>query len=450
MLLKKVLIADDEINIGEILRKEFLSQKGYEVDVAYDGEEAWSQFKINKYDVLILDVRMAKIDGISLLKKIKKTKKGTNVVVILITAFGTIKDAVESMKFGAYDYITKPFDFDELFLKIEQAFSLREKTNGQSKNILSPSDITTSETIIGTSKEVLRLKTKIKKVKDLDSTVLIIGESGTGKGVVAKEIHNTSNRQDQPFVHLNCAALPANLIESELFGHEKGAFTGATSLKKGKFELAGKGTIFLDEIGTLELNLQVKLLNVLQEKCMERVGGNTTIPIQARIIAATNSNLEEAVRQKTFREDLYYRLNVITIECLPLRFIKEDIKPLVWYFLHQFNQKFNKEIDEISFEVWEILKKHDWPGNVRELENTIESAVALSTGKILYKEDLPLRLVNKAANHSIGSSGCLISQEIETIKQVLEKYGGHREKTAKELGISKRTLQNKLNKFGLR
>ena len=240
------------------------------------------------------------------------------------------------------------------------------------------------------------------------------------------------------------------MIESELFGHEKGAFTGATSLKKGKFELAGKGTIFLDEIGTLELNLQVKLLNVLQEKCMERVGGNTTIPIQARIIAATNSNLEEAVRQKTFREDLYYRLNVITIECLPLRFIKEDIKPLVWYFLHQFNQKFNKEIDEISFEVWEILKKHDWPGNVRELENTIESAVALSTGKILYKEDLPLRLVNKAANHSIGSSGCLISQEIETIKQVLEKYGGHREKTAKELGISKRTLQNKLNKFGLR
>ena len=340
MLLKKVLIADDEINIVEILRKEFLSQKGYEVDVAYDGEEAWSQFKINKYDVLILDVRMAKIDGISLLKKIKKTKKGTNVVVILITAFGTIKDAVESMKFGAYDYITKPFDFDELFLKIEQAFSLREKTNGQSKNILSPSDITTSETIIGTSKEVLRLKTKIKKVKDLDSTVLIVGESGTGKGVVAKEIHNTSNRHDQPFVHLNCTALPANLIESELFGHEKGAFTGATSLKKGKFELAGKGTIFLDEIGTLEPNLQVKLLNVLQEKCMERVGGNTTIPIQARIIAATNSNLEEAVRQKTFREDLYYRLNVITIECLPLRFIKEDIKPLVWYFLHQFNQKF--------------------------------------------------------------------------------------------------------------
>ena len=450
MLLKKVLIADDEINIVEILRKEFLSQKGYEVDVAYDGEEAWSQFKINKYDVLILDVRMAKIDGISLLKKIKKTKKGTNVVVILITAFGTIKDAVESMKFGAYDYITKPFDFDELFLKIEQAFSLREKTNGQSKNILSPSDITTSETIIGTSKEVLRLKTKIKKVKDLDSTVLIVGESGTGKGVVAKEIHNTSNRHDQPFVHLNCTALPANLIESELFGHEKGAFTGATSLKKGKFELAGKGTIFLDEIGTLELNLQVKLLNVLQEKCMERVGGNTTIPIQARIIAATNSNLEEAVRQKTFREDLYYRLNVITIECLPLRFIKEDIKPLVWYFLHQFNQKFNKEIDEISFEVWEILKKHDWPGNVRELENTIESAVALSTGKILYKEDLPLRLVNKTANHSIKPSGCLINQEIETIKQVLEKYDGHREKTAKELGISKRTLQNKLNKFGLR
>ncbi len=450
MPLKKVLIADDEINIVEILRKEFLSHQEYEVDVAYDGEEAWSQFKKNKYDVLILDVRMAKIDGISLLKKIKKTKKGTNVVVILITAFGTIKDAVESMKFGAYDYITKPFDFDELFLKIEQAFSLREKTNGHSKNILSPSDITTSETIVGTSKEVLRLKTKIKKVKDLDSTVLIIGESGTGKGVVAKEIHNTSNRQDQPFVHLNCTALPANLIESELFGHEKGAFTGATSLKKGKFELAGKGTIFLDEIGTLEPNLQVKLLNVLQEKCMERVGGNTTIPIQARIIAATNSNLEEAVRQKTFREDLYYRLNVITIECLPLRFIKEDIKPLVWYFLNQFNQKFNKEIDEISFEVWDILKKHDWPGNVRELENTIESAVALSTGKILYKEDLPLRLVNKTANHSIKPSGCLMNQEIETIKQVLEKYDGHREKTAKELGISKRTLQNKLNKFGLR
>lgn len=447
MSAKKILIVDDKEIIVEILKKEFLTHKEYEVDTAYEGIEALNKLKQHNYDLAILDVRMPKKDGISILKEVKKNEIKTT--VIMMTAFGTIRDAVAAMKIGAYDYITKPFDFDDLFLKVQQAFALKEKMTGYKQNP-QPSEATASEEIIGSSKEIARINAKIQKIRNLASNVLIIGESGTGKGIVAKKIHNASNRRELPFVHLNCAVLPPNLIESELFGHEKGAFTGANALKKGKFELADKGTIFLDEIGTLALNLQAKLLNVLQERKMERVGGNNVVPIHARIIAATNSNLEEAVRRKEFREDLYYRLNVITIECPPLRFRKEDIKPLTLHFLDKFNKKLNKNISGISPDVWCILKNYDWPGNVRELENAIESAVALATDEMLCQDDLPIRLIDKASTPSNNRHGLLENQEVEIIKSVLEKYNGHREKSAKELGISKRTLQNKLNKFGLR
>lgn len=447
MCLKKILIADDKEIIVEILKKEFLAHKEYAIDVAYDGMEALNKLKQHNYDLAILDVRMPKKDGISILKEIKKS--GINTIVIIMTAFGTIRAAVAAMKIGAYDYITKPFDFEDLLIKVRQALALQEKMTGYTPQ-LQPVETTAVEEIIGASREIARINAKIQKIRNLDTTVLIIGESGTGKGIVAKKIHNASNRCELPFVHVNCAALPPNLIESELFGHEKGAFTGAGALKKGKFELADKGTIFLDEIGTLALNLQAKLLNVLQERKLERVGGNSIVPVHARIIAATNANLEEAVRRKEFREDLYYRLNVITIECPPLRFRKEDIKPLTLHFLDQFNQKLNKNISGISPDVWQILKHYDWPGNVRELENTLESAVALAAEESLQQEDLPIRLVDKTYARANNHQGLLENQECEIIKSVLEKYNGHREKSAKELGISKRTLQNKLNKFGLR
>lgn len=439
--MKRILIADDEPIIVQVLEKEFLNA-GYIVDTAMDGEIALNKLKDNNYDIAIIDIRMPQKDGMTILKEIQEDE--LNTVIIMMTAFGTIKDAVYAMKIGAYDYIAKPFDNDEILLKVNHALKYKEKANKfdtcRGDNI----------EVIGSNKEIAHIKSKIKRISNLDSTILIVGESGTGKGVVAREIHNTSNRRDLPFIHLNCAVFPQSLIESELFGHEKGAFTGAITLKKGKFEQAGKGTIFLDEIGNLAINLQAKLLTVLQDRKFERVGGTTSISMDARIIAATNINLEEAVRRKEFREDLYYRLNVIVIECLPLRFRKQDIKTLALNFINKFSRKFNKNINEISPDIWRILKNYNWPGNIRELENAMESSVALTTGTTLCVEDLPLRIRVNPPNQSNLNHGILENQEIEAIKVALEKFGGHREKVARELGISRRTLQYKLNKFDLR
>lgn len=441
--MKRILIADDEPIILKVL-KEDLTRANFCVSTVDNGLEALAQLRKNKYDLAILDVRMPKMDGISLLTQLAKTKLET--VIIMMTAFGTIRDAVTSMKYGAYDYITKPFDSDDLLRMIHHALKVREKLSVDASFSLEQD----KGGIVGQSADIARIKVKLQKIKNLDSTVLFLGESGTGKSVLARELHNIGNRKDMPFVHVNCAVLPPSLIESELFGHEKGAFTGATEIKKGKIELAGNGTLFLDEIGSLPLNLQAKLLTVLQERSMERVGGVAIIPVTARIIAATNINIEEAVKRREFREDLYYRLNVITIECPPLRFRKEDIRALALHFLEKFNRKFNKQIATISEGAWQIINNYDWPGNTRELENTLESAVALSTENTLAEEDLPLRICGKTANAKPNSKGVLESQEIMAIIEVLDKHNGHREKAAKELGISRRTLQHKLNKFELR
>jgi DNA-binding NtrC family response regulator len=442
---RKALIADDEINILKVIREELLCN-GYEVDLAYDGEEANRKITQCKYDVVILDIRMPNKDGIYVLKEIKKLCPET--IVIMMTAYGSIGNAVEAMKIGAYDYLTKPFDIRELISKVKQAFRIKE--NIPNKNI---STLDVNYELVGQSEVIEMTKARIKKVKDLATSVLITGESGTGKGVIAKMIHYTSNRRDLPFIHLNCAVLPENLIESELFGHEKGAFTGALETKKGKFELADKGTIFLDEISTLTPNLQAKLLTVLQEKKMERIGGTKTISIGSRIIAATNENIEELVKRREFREDLFYRLNVVTIEVPPLRYRNQDIEPLTLHFLTKLNMKLNKNICNISDEVWDILKKYDWPGNVRELENTIESAIALASDTTLYKEDLPLRISNKVKIEKLENTNSefnlLEIHEVEAIKNALKEFNGHREKTAKSLGVSRRTLQYKLKKYGL-
>jgi DNA-binding NtrC family response regulator len=444
MISKRILITDDEPIILKIISEELISE-GYDVEVANDGSEALLKFKEEKFDLVILDNRMPNKSGIEVLEEIMKT--GPDVAVIMMTAFGTINNAVEAMKLGAYDYITKPFDNDELICKVKEALQIKEVIGSNTEsNML-------DHQLIGSSDEVERIRNKIYKIKDLDTTVLITGESGTGKGVIARDIHHLGSRKNEPFVHVNCAVLPVNLIESELFGHEKGSFTGAIESKKGKFELAGNGTIFLDEIGTLDHALQAKLLTVLQEKRFERIGSGKTIYLGARIIAATNENLEVAVRNKSFREDLYYRVNVISIECPPLRYMKEDIKKLSMYFINELNTKLGKQIEEVSLDVWKVFMKYDWPGNVRELENTLESSIAMSNGKKLMVEDLPLRvkrqLIEVEENVEYGDKSILEMEEIKAIKKSLKKNDNHREKTAKDLGISRRTLQYKLKKYGL-
>jgi DNA-binding NtrC family response regulator len=441
---KKILIADDEAVILKVMREELIYE-GYEVDTANDGEEACQKFKEKKYDLVILDNKMPKKNGIDVLEEIKSFNP--KIIVIMMTAFGTINNAVEAMKLGAYDYITKPFDNDDLICKVRQAFKIKDSIVNEIHN-------GNEETqLVGRSKEIEEIKKKIDKIKDLDTTILLTGESGTGKGVIARDIHNVSNRGKEPFIHVNCAVLPVNLIESELFGHEKGAITGATERKKGKFELAGRGTIFLDEIGTLDHSLQAKLLTALQEKKFERIGSYRTIKLKARIIAATNDNLEEAVRSRKFREDLYYRLNVITIECPPLRYRKKDIEELTLHFVEKFNERMGKDIEKISSGVWKIFMNYNWPGNVRELQNTLESSIALSSGRILMEDDLPLRIRRKISSQikydEHDERSILEIEEIKAIQKALERNNGHRERTAKELGISRRTLQYKLKKFAL-
>lgn len=441
----KILVAEDEQIMLNILEDE-LNSAGYYVTVAKDGAEASDLCQKNKFDVVLLDVKMPHKSGIEVLKEIRSLSKEP--VVIMITAFASIENAVEAMRLGANDYITKPYDINELLdkiYKIAKISFLKRKT-------FIPEDDTKS-TLFGNNDFIRQIKHMIKKVRDLNTTVLITGENGTGKGVIAKEIHYTSNRKDLPFVHVDCAAIPENLIESELFGYEKGAFTGANTNKKGKFELALGGTIFLDEIGTLPLNLQAKLLNTLQEKTIDRVGGTNRIPYDARIIAATNESLEKCVENKTFRQDLYYRLNVVRIEVPPLRYRKDDIIKLASLFIERFTQDMNKQIRGAEERFWEYLECYEWPGNVRELENVIESAIALCDTEILTTKDLPMRIYKKNFVKSTfienDNKISLKEQEYFTIMAALEKFDGHREKTAQYLGISRRSLQYKLKSYNL-
>lgn len=441
---KKILIADDEVVILKVMCEELISA-GYAVDTACDGEDACYKFSKNIYDLVILDNKMPKKNGLDVLKHIKKQDPA--VTVIMMTAFGTISHAVEAMKHGAYDYITKPFDNDDFVEKVKRVIKIKDS--------MSPKFYSANEDdeLVGQSKAIEEIRKKIAKIKDLDTTILLTGESGTGKGIIARDIHYLSHRKQSPFVHVNCAVLPENLIDSELFGHEKGAFTGANESKKGKFEIAAEGTIFLDEITSLDHSLQAKLLTALQEKRFEKIGSNKTVKLNARIIAATNANLEEAVRANRFREDLYYRLNVITIECPPLRYRKDDIKVLTDHFIKVFNRRLHKQITDISVGVWHVLTHYNWPGNVRELQNTIESSMALSSDNTLKETDLPLRIRKKVCESQVSEeqADCSILEveEIKAIKKALARNKGHRENTAKELSVSRRTLQYKLKKFGL-
>lgn len=468
MKLKKytILVADDEENVRELLR-EILEEDEYSVIVVDDGAKAVDS--VIKYgpDCAILDVRMPVLDGMEAFLKIKDL--APELPVIFLTAYGSSDIAIKAMKKGAYDYLTKPFDLEELKIKVKKAIELRE-ISSQAKRI-NPSFNYTADEIIGDSQKMQEVYKEVGRVADSDATVLLRGESGTGKELIARAIYLHSNRKNRPFVVVNCAAIPDTLLESELFGHEKGAFTDAINRQIGKFEAAADGTIFLDEIGDMSLNLQAKLLRVLQEKTFNRVGGNETLISNARVIAATNRNLEEIVKKGEFREDLYYRLNVVSITIPPLRERKEDIPLLVSYFISKYSKKYNKVVQGVSQDVMELFMDYDWPGNVREIENTIARGVIITAASLIMKEHLPHEFVQKieeGQNYTLTHKSKVEAGEISSdteeiiplpqiiekiekreILKALERANGNKTRAAKMLGISRKSLFNKLRQYNI-
>ncbi len=457
MVKEKILVADDEQSMREFLDI-MLKKEGYKVSLASNGEEVAKLIENDLFDLVLLDIRMPKLDGISALKKIKAGTPET--IVIMITAYASADTAIKAMKEGAYDYITKPFKVDEIKLIIKNAL---EKKVLQKENVLLKQAVRDRfhfGNIIGQSPKMVVLYDLLEKVSPTKTNILIAGESGTGKELVAKAIHYNSPRKEKPFVTLNCGAIPEPLIESELFGHMKGAFTDAIATKKGLFEVADEGTIFLDEISELPLLMQVKLLRVLQDKEFKRVGGTEDIRVDVRIIAATNKELEEAVKEKRFREDLFYRLNVIQIRLPPLRDRKEDIQILANHFLKKYSQELNKNILKISPEVLQILLNYEYPGNVRELQNIIERAVALESSEELtahnlssYLSEQPL-LKKGPIDIEIPNEGIDLEKMVEDLERslllkALDKTKGIKKKAAELLHINFRSMRYRLEKYGL-
>ena len=442
-----ILVVDNEARMCELL-KAMLSTPDTSVEIALDGEEGLEKFRRGSFDVVITDLKMPKKSGLELLEIIKRESPETE--VILMTAYATAQTAVDAMKKGAYDYLIKPFDMEELRLKVQR---LLEKKRLEEENLNLRSQLKRRyrfDNIIGSSGKMQDVFQLVEKVARVDTTVLIRGESGTGKELIALAIHQNSPRAEHPFVAVNCAAIPENLLESELFGHEKGAFTGADRTKKGRFEIAGEGTIFLDEIGDLSPALQVKLLRVLQNRTFERLGGTKPIPVRARIIAATNRNLEEALKSGEFREDLYYRINVFPIFLPPLRERKEDIPELVDHFVRKFA---DGQAVRVSPEAEQLLLRYHWPGNVRELENVIERAVILAGGDVIRPEHLPphLQAAEPEPPPAEIPEGGIKLEEVERnlIRLALRKAGGNKSKAAALLGITRRRLYSMMERLGL-
>jgi two-component system NtrC family response regulator len=447
----RILIVDDEKVQREMLAG-FLNKQGYKVVAAEDGAMALEKFSDGAFDLVLTDFRMPGLDGLTLLKEIRRRNPET--MVVMMTAYGTVNTAVAAMKEGAYDYLTKPIDLDELLLKIQRVEreALLQRENRELKEELRRKfQIDFIVAASGKMEEALNL---VGRVAPSQATVLILGESGTGKELFARAIHYASPRAGKPLVKVNCAALPENLLESELFGHEKGAFTGAVARRVGRFEQADGGSIFLDEIGDLSKALQAKLLRVLQEKEFERVGSNQTLKSDVRLIAATNRNLEEAIRKGAFREDLYYRLNVVTLTLPPLRERKEDIPILIDHFLKKFSRENKKEVGSMTKEVRDALLKYEYPGNVRELENLIERAVVLSRGNTLSLQDLPLNFREERTEtgpceprETASLPETIGNLERQLILRALDKSGGVQTRAAEELGINERVLRYKMKKY---
>jgi len=452
----KILIVDDEHNIRELMRK-YLALEGLESDGAENGLSAQRLLREQPYDACLIDLKMPGMDGLSLIEWIRQ--EGFRMPIIMISAHGEIRDAVTALKEGAQDYIVKPFDPEELTIRLKKLIDEQNLRNlVESETITSKKD---SDDLVGKSPAMMKIKDIIAKIADSPATVLITGESGTGKEVVARQIHGESILAKGPFVAINIGGVPENLLESELFGYEKGAFTGAVGRKTGMFELASGGTLFLDEIGDMPLPLQVKMLRVLQERKITRLGGTTPMPINARIIAATNKNLEEKIRSGTFREDLFYRLNVVRIELPPLRERKEDLPLLAGVILKKLNRQMGHRVEGLSSDALDALKRHPFYGNVRELENILERAVIFADSSVLRPENLDLRTssikINYDESHSNTSQSkvyndnieakSLKEMEIEAIIRTLHRWEGNRTRAAEELKISRRTLINKIAEY---
>jgi two-component system response regulator HydG len=447
----KILIVDDEPAHRQMIRA-VLDAEGYAIDEAAGGKEAVNCIIKRFYDLILMDIRMSKMSGTEALKEIKLINPG--IAVIVMTAYASVSTAVEALKSGAYDYLTKPLDIDELKILVAKALHHQklEEENINLKQIVNSSF--NFSNIIGRSNAMVKLLETVALVSPSEATVLITGESGTGKELIANAVHQNSPRKDQPLIKVNCAALPETLLESELFGHEKGAFTGALNRRQGRFQLAHRSSIFLDEISEMSQTTQAKILRVLQEREFEPVGGTQTIQVDVRIIAATNKNLEEEIRSGRFREDLYYRLKVVTVESPPLRARREDIPLLAEFFLKRYAEKNRRLIKGFSPRAMDVIIRHDWPGNVRELENLIERAVILVRGEIITPKELPEDLIPKDLMANTSSTDVIPGRtlkevEKEMILRTLDDAGWNRTHAAEILGISRRTLQLKLKEYGI-
>jgi two-component system response regulator AtoC len=488
---KQILIADDEANLRRVLGAQ-LQRDGYEVLSAEDGEQALALIKEHHVDVVISDLKMPKIDGLTLLKRLAKEEPG--LPVILITAHGTVDTAVEALKAGAFDYVTKPFDRAEFRAVVDKAARTSElgsrEVVPETLSPVGPNETKGRFRLIGNDPAMVEVYTIVDRVAGTPSTVLITGESGTGKELIARAVHENSPRKDKPFIRVNCAAIPRDLLESELFGYEKGAFTGAVTSKPGRFELAHGGTLFLDEIGEISVEMQVKLLRAIQEQEFERVGGIKTIQVDVRLVAATNSTLLEKIKEGKFREDLYYRLNVVQVRLPPLRERKGDIPLLVEHFLARFRERLGKpKVQSVGPEAMELLLGYGWPGNIRELENVIERCTLFCDGERVEKGDLPPDLL-RATQDPVPSSSpgqvdahrapegiqasdeshddeeeapgsgevglkaqvkeAIAKVERDLIVRALGARNGNVTHTARDLKISRKSLQTKMKELGLR
>jgi nitrogen regulation protein NR(I) len=453
-----VLVVDDEANLRKVLAA-MLRKDGYEVTVAADGEQALAEFQKNGADVVVTDLVMPKVGGMELLKAVNHHRP--DVPVIIITAHGTVDSAVEAIKRGAFDYITKPFEHAEIQAVVAKA----ARTQAANQDRVGPEG-KARNAIIGDSPELHEIFKIIDKVADTPSTVLITGESGTGKELIATALHDGSSRRDKPLIRINCAAIPKDLMESELFGYERGAFTGAVTSKPGRFELADGGTLFLDEVGEIPLEMQVKLLRVLQESEFERVGGIKTTRVDVRLVAATNRDLKKEVEANRFRGDLFFRINVVPLWLPPLRDRNSDIPMLVTHFIEKFNKRLNKRITGIEEDALTLLKGYNWPGNIRELENMMERVIVFADGPQILARDLPDTVRgnstspgsnNTEASPAPGETSLkdavrLAQAEVEKsmIIKALEATSGNVTRAAKLLQISRKSLQTKMKEFGLR
>jgi two-component system response regulator AtoC len=447
--MSSILIVDDDQNIRKVL-KDLLEKDGFHTLTANDVDTALPIIEKQDLDLIITDLKMPGKSGMDLITLSRERKPA--VPIIMITAFGNIEAAVTAIKKGAFDFITKPFDESELLNVIEKAISESEMNKELISNYFDK-DGPFTETI-GKTPAIQQIFQTVQKIAPTDSTVLITGETGVGKELIAREIHSASHRRSHPFVKVNCAAIPETLLESELFGYEKGAFTGAVTNKPGRFEIAHQGTIFLDEIGEMSPHLQAKLLSVVQDKAFERVGGVKTIKVDIRIISATNQDLQSAVQSGKFRSDLFYRLNVVPIHIPPIRERKDDLIPLIDYFLKKFKTKYQKKITSLSPEIIAAFSNYNWPGNIRELENVLERMILMSETDTIRLNQLPIEI--RGTGSIIETS--TLREKIDSISHVTEKQmimdalnktNQNRTRAAKLLGISRRTLQNKIKEYGL-